>query len=69
MVIDFASEPEEPSWPEGIEVRPFRPGDERTSHVTHMETLAESLTGAYRLYESVGMHAARRFDSHEQTLA
>jgi ribosomal protein S18 acetylase RimI-like enzyme len=41
MQILLADVSEPPSWPEGISVRTFRPGDERTFYDVHQETFAD----------------------------
>jgi hypothetical protein len=40
------SEPPDPGWPEGILVRPFRPGDERAVYEADMECLVYAGAGA-----------------------
>jgi mycothiol synthase len=42
MVIDLNEPPADPVWPEGIEVRAFRPGDERVFYEVQQETFADS---------------------------
>ena len=42
MRIDLSSPAPEPIWPEGIELRTFRPGDERGFYETHQETFQDS---------------------------
>lgn len=42
MEIDLASPSREASWPEGIAVRSFEPGDERTFHELEQETFADT---------------------------
>lgn len=41
MHIDLADVVEEPVWPEGLTVRPFRPGDERLFYEVHQETFED----------------------------
>jgi mycothiol synthase len=41
MRVALADVTEEPVWPEGITVRPFRPGDERTFYELHQETFED----------------------------
>lgn len=43
MAIDLTSPPE-PVWPEGIEARSFRPGDEAAFHATIVEAFADEPT-------------------------
>ncbi len=42
MAIDLADPTPDPVWPDGIEVRAFRPGDERTFYDAQQETFADS---------------------------
>jgi len=42
MTINLSDPTPEPLWPEGIEVRTFRPGDERAFYETHQETFEDS---------------------------
>jgi hypothetical protein len=46
MLIELSSEPPDPGWPEGILVRPFRPGDERAVYEADMECLVYAGAGA-----------------------
>ena len=85
MEIDLGALTPEPSWPEGVQVRTFRFGDERAFYELHQETFrefrhrglrraglgvdAESLTGANRLYEETGMKVSARFDIFEKVIA
>lgn len=41
MKIDLDGLTEKPSWPEGIEVRAFRPGDEQLFYDVHQETFED----------------------------
>jgi hypothetical protein len=41
MLIKLSSEPPDPGWPEGIIVRPFRPGDERAVYEADMEAFSD----------------------------
>jgi mycothiol synthase len=41
MLIELSSEPPDPGWPEGILVRPFRPGDERAVYEADMEAFSD----------------------------
>lgn len=41
MRIDLAELVEEPAWPEGVSVRPFRTGDERLFYDVHQETFED----------------------------
>jgi mycothiol synthase len=41
MLIELLSEPPDPGWPEGILVRPFRPGDERAVYEADMEAFSD----------------------------
>ena len=41
MRVTLADVTEEPVWPDGITVRPFRPGDERTFYELHQETFED----------------------------
>jgi ribosomal protein S18 acetylase RimI-like enzyme len=41
MLIDLADANEQPVWPEGVTVRTFRPGDERTFYDVHQESFAD----------------------------
>ena len=41
MHADLASEPPEPDWPDGISVRRFRPGEERTVYEVQQETFSD----------------------------
>jgi len=41
MRISLADVTEEPVWPQGITVRTFRPGDERTFYEAHQETFED----------------------------
>jgi len=41
MRIDLADVVEEPVWPEGVTVRTFQPGDERTFYDVHQESFAD----------------------------
>jgi hypothetical protein len=41
MRADLDREPPAPAWPEGIEARPFRAGDERAVYDVHRETFAD----------------------------
>jgi mycothiol synthase len=41
MEIDLAEEPAEPVWPEGIEVRALRPGEERAVYDVDMEAFQD----------------------------
>lgn len=41
MWIDLANATDEPVWPEGVAVRTFRPGDERTFYDVHQETFED----------------------------
>ncbi|HEV8248859.1 MAG TPA: hypothetical protein VGQ15_02695 [Gaiellaceae bacterium] len=73
---------EQPAWLEGLTVRMFRPGDEHVFllHAFHefpargfsevgLGVDAASLTGATRLYESVGTRVTAEFDFYEKQLA
>ena len=42
MAIDLAEAPPAPVWPDGVEVRTFRPGDERVFHAVQHETFEDS---------------------------
>lgn len=42
MAIDLGDPTPDPVWPDGIEVRAFRPGDERTFYEAQQETFADS---------------------------
>jgi GNAT superfamily N-acetyltransferase len=42
MVIDLRAAMSAPLWPEGIEVRSLRPGNERMFHALHQETFEDS---------------------------
>jgi GNAT superfamily N-acetyltransferase len=42
MEIDLAEPPPPPVWPDGIEVRTFRPGDERVFHAVQQEAFEDS---------------------------
>ncbi len=42
MLIDLGQPTPEPSWPEGIAVRTFKPGDERLFYDVHQETFKDS---------------------------
>ena len=42
MLIDLEQPTPEPSWPDGIEVRTFEPGDERVFYDVHQETFKDS---------------------------
>ena len=41
MRVSLGEAGEEPSWPEGVTVRPFRPGDERVFYDVHQETFED----------------------------
>ena len=41
MRVDLNGAPPPAAWPDGIEVRPFRAGDERTVYDVHVETFAD----------------------------
>jgi mycothiol synthase len=41
MHIDLAGVTKEPAWPDGVEVRPFRPGDEQLFYDVHQETFED----------------------------
>jgi mycothiol synthase len=42
MEIDLAAEPSEPAQPEGLTIRPYRPGeDDETLHAAHQQAFAE----------------------------
>ena len=41
MRVELADVPDRPSWPDGIAVRTFLPGDERTFYDVHQETFAD----------------------------
>ncbi|MEX0674222.1 MAG: GNAT family N-acetyltransferase [Gaiellaceae bacterium] len=41
MRISLGDAGEDPSWPEGVTVRPFRPGDERVFYDVHQETFED----------------------------
>ena len=41
MEIDLGEEAEQPSWPDGISVRTFRPGEERTVYDVDMEAFQD----------------------------
>jgi len=42
MLIDLGQPTPEPSWPEGVVVRTFEPGDERVFYDVHQETFKDS---------------------------
>ena len=42
MQIDLAAEPPPPAWPEGVAVRTFRPGDERSAYEAQQETFEDT---------------------------
>jgi mycothiol synthase len=42
MTIDLAEPTPDPVWPDGVEVRTFEPGDERTFYEAQQETFADS---------------------------
>lgn len=42
MTIDLADPTPDPVWPDGIEVRAFRPGDDRAFYEAQQETFADS---------------------------
>ena len=41
MHIDLDRVPDEPVWPDGVSVRPFRPGDEQRFYEVHQESFAD----------------------------
>ncbi|MBD0330930.1 MAG: GNAT family N-acetyltransferase [Thermoleophilia bacterium] len=51
MAIDLDGEPARPAWPEGIAVRTFRPGDERTFYDVHQETFEDHWEHTRRPYD------------------
>ena len=51
MAIDLDAEPEPPAWPEGIAVRTFRVGDERTFYDVHQETFEDHWEHTRRPYD------------------
>ncbi|HSJ93849.1 MAG TPA: GNAT family N-acetyltransferase, partial [Gaiellaceae bacterium] len=44
MAIDLEAPPPQPTWPEGIETRAFRPGDEAAFHAVAVEAFADDRT-------------------------
>jgi mycothiol synthase len=42
MAIELDGEPEAPTWPAGVELRTFRPGDERVVYEVQQETFLDS---------------------------
>ncbi len=51
MLIDLSDAMPEPIWPDGIELRTFRPGDERVFYDAHQETFADSWEPIEEPYE------------------
>jgi mycothiol synthase len=51
MEIDLDAPPAQPSRPEGIEVRPFQPGDERTFYEVHEEAFRDMWEPVAESYE------------------
>lgn len=51
MQIDLGAEPEAATWPEGIEVRMFRKGDEQVVYEAHQETFEDSWEHVREPYE------------------
>ncbi len=51
MTIGLAAEPDEPSWPPGVELRAFRSEDERAVYEAHMETFEDSWEHVHASYE------------------
>lgn len=52
MEADLSSEPAEPAWPQGVEVRTFRPGeDDRRVYEVQEETFADQLDHEPLTYE------------------
>jgi hypothetical protein len=72
MVIDLDEEPDV-VFPSGIEIRSYRPGEEREIHAALEEAWsvgadAESPTGATRLYERAGMRVLYEVIVYEKEL-
>lgn len=44
LAIDLEAPPPRPAWPEGVDVRPFRPGDEAAFHTVAVEAFADDPT-------------------------
>jgi mycothiol synthase len=51
MAIDLDGEPAAPEWPDGVWVRTFRPGDERTFYEVHQETFEDHWEHVRRPYD------------------
>lgn len=51
MAIDLDGEPELPVWPEGVDVRTFRLGDERVFYDVHQESFEDSWEHEHHPYE------------------
>jgi ribosomal protein S18 acetylase RimI-like enzyme len=52
MTIDLDGSLDEPAWPEGMTVRCFRPGDERTFYEAHQEAFADTWEPIEEAYEA-----------------
>lgn len=51
MAIDLDGDVPQPLWPPGIDVRTFRPGDERTVYEVHQETFEDTWEHVRASYE------------------
>ncbi len=51
MAIDLDGEPAAPRWPDGVSVRTFGPGDERTFYDVHQETFQDHWEHVHRPYD------------------
>jgi ribosomal protein S18 acetylase RimI-like enzyme len=52
MAIDLGDWTPDPAWPDGIEVRSFRPGDERAFYEAQQETFADSWEPVEETFEN-----------------
>jgi ribosomal protein S18 acetylase RimI-like enzyme len=52
MAIELDAEPPPPAWPDGIEVRPARPGEEERVHAADQEAFADHWEPEPRPFES-----------------
>jgi mycothiol synthase len=64
MAIDLDGATEPPSWPQGVTVRTFEPGDEQTFYEVHQETFEDHWEHERRPYDDWAhwMLAPERFD-------